>query len=280
MKELSVLLSERGIDFDPDDRHIMCFPHVLNICSSHVLKAYTQADFTNVASSWVDVFGKNVDKVAYVEALENDPIALGRTVVRIVHASNLCRESFRNTIITGNKMKWFTDENDQTTSLPVVELLRDVKTHWDSVYFMINRLRTLDQALDCYFQLPSNRELLDYKMNDMDWQVLQDVEVVLEIPHAAQQSMSGESTPKLGSAVPAFETFIEEWKRLSNAVPHCAAYIRPGLAIADTYYKKMGKTKAYFVTMCKSDSWPTAISTTDSFYLYSCGSNYPYDLDQ
>ncbi|KIK28681.1 hypothetical protein PISMIDRAFT_51629, partial [Pisolithus microcarpus 441] len=98
----------------------------------------------------------------------------------------------------------------------------DVRTCWDSVYFMINRLWILDQALDCYFQLPANRELQDYKMNDMDWQVLQDVEVVLEIPHAAQQSMSGESTPKLGGAVPAFETFMEEWKRLSNAVPHCA----------------------------------------------------------
>ncbi|KAI6139139.1 hypothetical protein EDD17DRAFT_1500406 [Pisolithus thermaeus] len=150
---------------------------------------------------------------------------IGRTLLHLLdraditdrvcfHASNLCRESFCNTIITGNKMKWFTDENDQMTSLPVVKLLHDIKTHWDSVYFMINRLWILDQ-----------------------------------IPHAAQQSMSGESTPKLGSAVPAFETFIEEWKRLSNAVPHCTAYIRPGLAIADTYYKKMGKTKAYVVTM-------------------------------
>ncbi|KIK12415.1 hypothetical protein PISMIDRAFT_37942, partial [Pisolithus microcarpus 441] len=70
-----------------------------------------------------------------------------------------------------------------------------------------------------------------------------------QIPHAAQQSMSGESTPKLGGAVPAFETFMEEWKRLSNAVPHCAAYIKPGLVVADTYYKKMGKTKAYVITM-------------------------------
>ncbi|KIK13051.1 hypothetical protein PISMIDRAFT_18265 [Pisolithus microcarpus 441] len=249
MKELSVLLSERDIDFDPEDRRIMCFPHVLNICTSHVLKAYTQADFTNVASSWIDVFGKNVDKDAYMEALENDPVALGRNIVCVVRASNLRRESFRNTIITGNKMKWFTDENNQTTSLPVVELLRDVRTRWDSVYFMINRLWILDQALDCYFQLPANRELQDYKMNDMDWQVLQDVEVVLEILHAAQQSMSGESTPKLGGTVPAFETFMEEWKRLSNAVPHCAAYIKPGLVVADTYYKKMGKMKVYVVAM-------------------------------
>ncbi|KAI6119167.1 hypothetical protein EDD16DRAFT_1706851 [Pisolithus croceorrhizus] len=72
-------------------------------------------------------------------------------------------------------------------------------------------------------------------MDDMDWQVLQDVEVVLEIPHAAQQSMSGESTPKLSGAIPAFETFIEEWKGLSDAVPCCAAY--------------MGKTKPYVVAM-------------------------------
>ncbi|KAI6103767.1 hypothetical protein EV401DRAFT_2079448 [Pisolithus croceorrhizus] len=93
---------------------------------------------------------------------------------------------------------------------------------------MINRLQIL-------VQWSAHRELLDHKMDDMDWQVLQDVEVVLEIPHAAQQSMSGESTPKLSGAIPAFETFIEEWKGLSDAVPCCAAY--------------MGKTKPYVVAM-------------------------------
>ncbi|KAG1901141.1 uncharacterized protein F5891DRAFT_951217, partial [Suillus fuscotomentosus] len=54
-----------------------------------------------------------------------------------------------------------------------------------------------------------------FKLSPMEWQFLQDVEVILEAPHAAQQCMSGESTPKLSGAFPAFETLIERWKFLA-----------------------------------------------------------------
>lgn len=106
-------------------------------------------------------------------------------------------------------------------------------------------------------------------MNDLDWQVIEDLEVVLEvtlpfrrltlhadtllfqIPHAAQQCMSGESTPLLSGAVPAFETFMAHWEELSAAVPRCSSFIRVGLDYAKTYYKRMGKTRAYAIAMRK-----------------------------
>ncbi|KIK19821.1 hypothetical protein PISMIDRAFT_43191, partial [Pisolithus microcarpus 441] len=181
--ELSRLLTLCGIDFDPVDCRIICFPHVLNICSGHVTDEYTAVDFASISKAWVDALDGNkvINKDAYIEALQHDPIALGHDIVRAVRASSLRREAFTDILKTGNDKGWFVDEGNNPVTLPVVELLRDVRTHWDSVYCMINRLRTLKQALDYFFLAAPHRDIADKQLDDMDWQVLQDMEVVLEV---------------------------------------------------------------------------------------------------
>lgn len=146
MRELSRLLGDRQIDFDAVDRRITCFPHVINICSRHIVDEYVSADFESIDEAWVDTFGNEIDKDAYVEAVQRDPIALGRDIVRTIRASSLRREAFTDVLESGNEKQWFRDEDDNPIKLPVAELLRDVKTRWDSVYYMINRLRVLKQV--------------------------------------------------------------------------------------------------------------------------------------
>lgn len=148
MRELSRLLAERGIDFDAVDRRIMCFPHILNVCSGHVIDKYLDVEFTVDDEAWVDALDPTVviEKEAYLKALEEDPIALGRSVVRVVRASSLRRQDFSKTITTGNEMQWFTDEDGQPINLPMLELMRDVKSRWDSVFIMINRLGIMRQV--------------------------------------------------------------------------------------------------------------------------------------
>ncbi|KIK13434.1 hypothetical protein PISMIDRAFT_44079, partial [Pisolithus microcarpus 441] len=166
-----------GIDFDPVDRRIICFPHVLNICSGHVTDEYMAVDFASISEAWVDALDGNkvIDKDAYIEALRHDPIALG----------------------------------------------------------------------------PPHRDIADKQLDDMDWQVLQDMEVVLEIPHSAQQCMLGESFPLLSRAVPLFKTFMAQWEQLSLNEPHFAPYIEIGLHHARSYYQRMGETNAYVIAMHK-----------------------------
>jgi hypothetical protein len=64
--------------------------------------------------------------------------------------------------------------------------------------------------------------------------------------------MSGESTPKLSGAFPAFKTLIEQWKFLAQRVPHCEPLVQIGLTWADKYDERMGATKAYAVSMRES----------------------------
>ncbi|KAH0833879.1 hypothetical protein J3R83DRAFT_11054 [Lanmaoa asiatica] len=88
----------------------------------------------------------------------------------------------------------------------------------------------------------------------MEWEVLQDLEVILEVPLLAQKTMCGEETPLLGGAVPAFEVFIAQWKRLSDLVdaPHLRVFMSEGLERAEHYYNCLGRSKAYLFAMCKS----------------------------
>ena len=146
MAELSRLLQRRGIDFDSEDLRIMCLPHVLNICSKHATDDFTSADFSSVLESSFEFPNSSLNKHTYVEALRKDPAARARDVVRIVHSSSLRRESFKTLIVDGNNREYWRDEEQNVMELPVLELLREVKTHWDSRYSMVKRLRLYRQV--------------------------------------------------------------------------------------------------------------------------------------
>ena len=54
---------------------------------------------------------------------------------------------FRKIIVNGNKHGFFTkkdsDGNQVKGDVPELQVLRDMKTRWDSVYLMLLRLRVL-----------------------------------------------------------------------------------------------------------------------------------------
>ncbi|KAF8546177.1 hypothetical protein OG21DRAFT_1379858, partial [Imleria badia] len=70
-----------------------------------------------------------------------------------------------------------------TIALPPVQLLRDVRICWDSSYFMTNRLRALCQIIELYLAVPRNADVVhtDNKLVGLDWEVLQDLEFILEV---------------------------------------------------------------------------------------------------
>lgn len=137
MVELSRLLLECGIEFDPVDCKIPCFPHIINICVQHIIASYHSVDFSTAPAQWL-ACNAVIKKESYSEALTFQPVKQGKHLVRVIRASGQRRETFQNTILIGNQGNLFPGGN-----LLVVELLCDEPTRWDSMYVMLNRLRTL-----------------------------------------------------------------------------------------------------------------------------------------
>jgi hypothetical protein len=65
--------------------------------------------------------------------------------------------------------------------------------------------------------------------------------------------MSGERTPILCGAIPAFEMFMTTWEKMCREHTHLEKYIRPGLEWAYRYYARMDRTGAYMITMRKQN---------------------------
>lgn len=154
MSELSrILQEEREFTFDPIDRRVRCLPHIYNICVQHTLDKFLDADFSECPRTWTNSIGNVVDRDSYVDSIRTDPIGRGRAIVRAVRSSGQRRTNFRQTIISGNEQERFVNDVGNIVKLPVTQLLRDVRTRWDSTYYMINRVRALRQVCD-YLNLP------------------------------------------------------------------------------------------------------------------------------
>ena len=104
MVELRKLLKLWDILFDHKDHHIRCFPHIINICTGHVIKKITDIDLTEVADAWMSSLPQDLnDHRTYQDALVCDPIALGHVVVQALCASGQCQDVFEDYIWEGNE---------------------------------------------------------------------------------------------------------------------------------------------------------------------------------
>jgi hypothetical protein len=210
MRELEALLKrhDHNIEFDHLNNHIRCYPHIINICSSHIiasstriskqflesLKSKSDSDLVynieddnnnddndnddndnnnddndndndggdnfdnNNNNDHLFARGSDIPKLTLNDeqldvlddevrtlytGLKRDPIKRARRIVRIVRSSDQRKQAFKKVINTGNHSGWFRNHDNEVIELPDLELLRDVKTRWDSVYCMIERLLVL-----------------------------------------------------------------------------------------------------------------------------------------
>jgi len=133
MEELKTMLTERDIVFDAEDRKIMCFAHVVDLCSGRVIRA---------ASDGVEP--ENDSSSSDGDTAASNPIALARAVVRVIRGSGSRRDAFDEVIVCSNAKGWFKQgKPSRIIQVKPLQLLRDVRTRWDSVHHMLKRLREM-----------------------------------------------------------------------------------------------------------------------------------------
>jgi hypothetical protein len=202
MFEYGKKLEARDIPFDHEDNNVLCFPHTINICCDHLIKEFTDVDLANEDEDTLALLA-NIPEAphgqTFEDAVQRDPIALGRNIVRVIRSSGQRRDRFEEVIRDGNEKGWFmAGQPPEVVKLPHLQLLRDVKTRWDSVFQMIRRLRLLQpvshsvyrevliqcfyfQAIDHFFAMPINKDIAKHKLTEMEWEVLAGMEVVLMV---------------------------------------------------------------------------------------------------
>ena len=116
LEALERKLRDRDIESDAVDRRIMCFAHIVDLCSGRVIHAIDDESASN-------------------------PIGLARGAVRAIRGSGLRRDAFDEVVKNGNAKGWFkAGDPPKTIKLKPIQLLRDMRVRWDSVYLMGHRL--------------------------------------------------------------------------------------------------------------------------------------------
>src|SRR5258707_2643215 len=89
----------------------------------------------------------DADLKGWFAGIKHDPLRHACRVIHLLCSLDLCKQNFHELIESRNKQKWFTklDDNGKHVTVQICELqlLRDVKTRWDSVYMMLKHLRYL-----------------------------------------------------------------------------------------------------------------------------------------
>jgi len=130
MATLKGMFVQHDVTFDAHDRHIMCFAHVINLCSGWAILAMSDGDADD------DSYNSSDDAI-----IPSNPISQARAVVQVIQGSGQRQDAFDSTVKHGNKNGWFTKgESSEVTQVEPLQLLRDVHTRWDSVYHMLTRL--------------------------------------------------------------------------------------------------------------------------------------------
>jgi len=137
MQVMEAHLTPHQIDYNAADNHIICIEHNTTNTTGRMIAKVSTTEY----SDNFDDFTDPVDSQNGVR----DVIALVHNIVRSIHTLGQRLDRFNDTIKLRNERGWFGD-----VKVPELQLLRDVKTRWGSVYAMLKRFRMLRPVCVCY----------------------------------------------------------------------------------------------------------------------------------
>jgi len=192
MTELEAILAEKNIKFNAQQQRIQCYPHIINICVSHIVKSLGKVNDEGVEDGADDtdeeddeddtdeeddedeggyigdtdededddegetdtvIVSKYVEEdelLNWFKAVKRNPVNIARKFIRTVRASTQKREEFQMTITIGNQTKAFKDEEDNIIRVKEVQLLRDIKHRWNSLFMMLECMKELQPVSHCF----------------------------------------------------------------------------------------------------------------------------------
>ncbi|KAH9946449.1 hypothetical protein B0H21DRAFT_693676 [Amylocystis lapponica] len=245
-------LAERGIAFSTEGNRVRCFPHVVNVGVQTGLKQLTAVKDNAIGAP------RPKDEPL---PRPGDPVKTARSLVAACRAFGQRREEFRKTIQEGNSAKTFGEQ-----PLPKAELLRDVDTHWSSMFLMIDRFLELCAAIQQF--LAKQQTMSDVMPEKHVLDVLKDIRDFLEIPHIVQEVLSAERTPTLCMVLPAYENLMTALENLRSRTPKLHHAISATLLKLRVYYTSARQSDTCIIAMSESRNCHCIGGATDCADLH------------
>ncbi|KAJ7928385.1 hypothetical protein B0H13DRAFT_2311666 [Mycena leptocephala] len=151
----------------------------------------------------------------FMDAIDHDPIATLRAIVRQIRSSSLRRQFFSDVL--------------KSLQLKDLELLRDVITRWSSTLLMIDRGLFLRLAVDSFLSSNQFEELRKFKLGDEEWGALEVFKKILDFrPEKVEwakelfkNAVKEYDTNPIASPVhPTYESWADEILGLDDPVPY------------------------------------------------------------
>jgi hypothetical protein len=263
MRPLARKLIPHGGSIDPDSATIFCFAHCISTTGNAVVEALVKSDKENqlppsinqLSTPFEDGPGWTLPLVqgeqTFAQALKHDPVSIGRGIVTIIRGSHLHIAAFHGVLEDDNKSLWsgVKLEPEDMDKVPDMKPTQDVATRFSSTFLMIRHLRLLRRAIHALFLQPILDKFSRFRLTNIEWIVLREVQDVLSEPWAVQQILSHGDQAILSGVLPPMEQLLVKWSNKQEQFPYLAPIIKPGLDKLDHILDKLTTSDAYVIAL-------------------------------
>lgn len=263
MQPLAPKLIPHGGNIDPASATIFCFAHCISTTGKAVVEALVKP---NKENQWLPSISQLstpfeagpgwtpplvIGEQSFAQALEHDPVSIGRGIVTTIRGSHLRLEAFHSILEDGNKSLWYGVklEPEDMDKVPDKKPIQDVATRFSSTFLMIRRLRLLRRVIHALFLHPILDKFSRFQLTDIEWIVLREVQYVLSEPWAVQQILSYDDQAILSGVLPSMEQLLVKWTNTQERFPSLARIIQPGLDKLDHILDKLTTSDAYVIAL-------------------------------
>ncbi|KAK0501117.1 hypothetical protein EDD18DRAFT_1067752 [Armillaria luteobubalina] len=159
-----------------------------------------------------------------------------QSVCSIICSSSLWCEHFANTV--------------KTLINKELQIILDTDTCWSSTHLMMEQALILCLAINTFLSSDDFQDLArNNNISTHDWDLLDDMSIVLNVPHQFQETLSAEKTPTLCDMLPAFEAVSTLWKAQRQEFPGLSCAIDAGLEKLSEYTELAHDVPAHMLAM-------------------------------
>ncbi|KAK0493601.1 hypothetical protein EDD18DRAFT_1078354, partial [Armillaria luteobubalina] len=131
-----------------------------------------------------------------------------------------------------------------------LQIILDTDTRWSSTHLMMEWALILRLAINTFLSSDDFRDLArNNNISTHDWDLLDDMSIVLNVPHQFQEHLSAEKTLTLCDMLPAFEAVSALWKAQRQEFPGLSCAIDAGLEKLSEYTELAHDVPAHMLAM-------------------------------